>query len=685
MAFTDTSKTNYKKIILVRVQHSHFDPNPTSVGGGIYTYEVERPVFRVARNGVDLVQVTSTPTVDDTFFYDETTKVLTLKLASAPNDTTNVVTIYTYLFYTNERTRALPESPDAAQSSSNPLRDWEPKVSSVPIFRQSIRNNLSGILTTSASSLSIINTDNALNPLLGENQSFANKLVDIWLALDDVSSIDKVYTGVITGATVDDLIFTLSLTDSTSKLDAAAWMGDLEEEAYHLVDDNPTLDPQSNQVVNRFYIGKSSRFTRVLDPTITGTTGYRPVFDSLETAINVNYSDTVSGTTNREWNLGRSFNGLEEVSATFNSISGGGLGSDYVEFTPTISPAGEFRVGQAVLVAGSIEERVINVVGSVVTITWDSGTATPLTTDTVVGAKATIFIRGVNLDGSVTYVGYNDVTLTETATAGGNVNSKITFDDNFEAGIADFGGNSLSPLIHNIGFILSLPTQNEADSPIDHGDVLKKILERANIVGGVNLPSFLDITALDTELQFSMPYFDEIDYDPYRDYVERLLLTTNGLLYTQADQVIYDEIELPTTQLDKITTDESLRGSRRMSVDFRDIAHITTGFNPHSDVTESGTSSSKHRYLHESDKSTRFRHLAIELNSSVLTLRSKINRNRKIEYRYRAFALGLDLVPGDNITLQHDVTTDGTVNTFITEISKSLRDVDITVTDILDD
>lgn len=691
MAFTDTSNNVYRKIILVRVQHAEYRPSFTDLGGGLYEYGgLDKVLASLSRNGDPLTRVAGTPTVDDTYSYDGLNGTVVVKLASAPDPDVNTLVFVTYLFYTNERARALPQDPLLPASTTNPLRDWEAKVSNVPTFRQSISNNLSGILSTSGSSIDIINTDNSLNGLVGLNGSFANRVVDVWIALDSVNNIDKVYSGIVSGVSVNDTIFTFRMTDITGKLNAQAWMGDSQDEVYYTSNTNPQLDPSANQTPVVFYIGPASRTSLTSDGSVVGITdAKKPSFESLESAINIDVDTTVSATTNREWNVGRSFNGTHETSCTISALVAGGFGSDFLTFTPTLAAGSRFHVGQATRFPGSgFEERVVRLdANGDVVVTWDSGNASPAVSDTVLGARVTAYISGVNSDGSSTFVPFSSLSVSESATSGGNVNTKLVFNDDFEAGISDFGADKLSPNNHQVGFLAVFSDDNAAASPIQHDDVVEKVLEKAGVIGSVGLPAFVNNSVRTTELQFSIPYFDETDFGDYRSYLETVLLTTNGVLYTGVDEVVYDELAIPTTQVATVTSDRTLKGSRRLEVEYRDLAYFTTGFNPHSPVSETGLESSKHRYLHAIDTATRFRHVAVQIDPDVLELRSKLNRNRKAVYTHKTFAENLGSSPTDEVTLQHDVTPnpDSTTNVFLTEVTKSVTDTTVKSSDLLDD
>ena len=677
MAFTDTSGSKYNKIILVRMQYGQFISSFSDLGSGLYEYQIAGPIAKITRNKlIPMTKVTGTPTSDDEYSHDEAAGTLTVKLASAPNETSNVLIFYTYLFYTNEKNRRIPETPDSPfNATTNPYRNWDSRVASVPTFTQSIKNSLSGILSTAVSSLDIINTDNALNFILQKNNSFANKDVEMWLALDDETSIEKVYRGNIVGLRITDTICTFRFTDPTNKLDAPAWMGDTDEEAYYRREVGQNIDINDEDTPRRFHIGPHTRASIRDDESMSTATDTKSVvFESLQRAVLI---DRVAGVgasaLNRDFDLGRSLTSMVDTSATITATVAGGSGSNFYTFTPNVSSSGaDFTIGQGVSVDGyATSYRVIRIdTNGDVTITWLSPDATPSNGTSVTGDKITLYKGTGNssftrLNPSVISV-VNDINTT-----GGNKKTTI-----------QLSGVSYDPDAEQIRFIGTYQKDSTSDSTI-----VSRILDRSGVIPAGSGITFDAQTTSASILQFSIPYFDETDYEIYRDYVERILLTVNGLLILDEDEISYRSILEPVSQASTITTRDTLQNSRVIDVDYRDIAYITTGFNPHSQVSESGDASSKHRYLHDTEKATRFRHLAVELNSTVEDLKSKINRNRKAVYTHSTFARDLGKIPSDDMTLEHDNTPNpnGTTDVFLTEVSKSTRSTRVRSTDILDD
>ena len=128
MAFTDLSQQASRRFFLVRLTPARNVTSLLSLVSGLYEYDLSYKISRVTRNGDDLTEVSSAPASNDEWYYDESTGKLQVKLASAPDTDTNVIIAYYRIYYTSERARALPDDPIVAESSSNPIQDWEPRL-----------------------------------------------------------------------------------------------------------------------------------------------------------------------------------------------------------------------------------------------------------------------------------------------------------------------------------------------------------------------------------------------------------------------------------------------------------------------------------------------------------------------------------------------------------------------------
>jgi hypothetical protein len=91
-----------------------------------------------------------------------------------------------------------------------------------------------------------------------------------------------------------------------------------------------------------------------------------------------------------------------------------------------------------------------------------------------------------------------------------------------------------------------------------HGSILKKILESAGLT--VNSSS---ITAMNTLFSvngaFSIPYFDEDDYNPYYKYIEDLLQSTLGYIFlNNSFEIEYELFSTPSSTSEITETDINL-------------------------------------------------------------------------------------------------------------------------------
>lgn len=219
---TVKAKRASKRFMLVRLTPARYVNDSLSLVGGVYTMTFPYPVASVERNGSALTKDTSTPSTNDHYYFDESGQTLSIKLASAPSST-NIIVVYYYLFLTGNEPQRTYETPT---DTATTVRDWEPKLVSYPRLSQSISNLVGGVFSIQSSNLQIINTDYSFQSYLTVNDSFYQKQVEIWMAVDDVSNIYKIFTGRVVSVKADKSVVTLDVSDGFYQLKSSAFMGD---------------------------------------------------------------------------------------------------------------------------------------------------------------------------------------------------------------------------------------------------------------------------------------------------------------------------------------------------------------------------------------------------------------------------------------------------------------------------
>ena len=173
-------KQNTKRTCLVRITPARFVSSDLAAqGSGIYTMTFSiAPLSKVEREGNVLTKV-ATVSNNDEWSHDESTGLFTIKLASAPNGTDNVVIAFYNLFYCDSTGEITYETPT---DSSTTKRYWEPRITNSISTRQSFNNIVEGIFSISANSVDIDDSDlHFRSTYLGENDSFYKKEVSVWV------------------------------------------------------------------------------------------------------------------------------------------------------------------------------------------------------------------------------------------------------------------------------------------------------------------------------------------------------------------------------------------------------------------------------------------------------------------------------------------------------------------------
>jgi hypothetical protein len=126
--------------MLVRLTPARWVNDDLSASGSLYSMTFPFPVAKVQRNGVDLTNDGSTPDANGEWLWIESTQTLQIYSTSAPSSTVAFVVFY-HVFVSNRKTRIAAQDPEAAVSSTNPLRDWEPRLQGNPRIKQSVKTS----------------------------------------------------------------------------------------------------------------------------------------------------------------------------------------------------------------------------------------------------------------------------------------------------------------------------------------------------------------------------------------------------------------------------------------------------------------------------------------------------------------------------------------------------------------
>jgi hypothetical protein len=679
-------KTNQasEKFYLIRMTPRRYINNAmTSIGGGLYTAPSSGFIIAgIKENGTPLTPVTGTPLAGQ-YNFDEENALLTIYPNSAPSST-NIIIVEHYLFYTQDRHRVVYEDPE---SNTTPLRDWVPRIRNNPVISSSVENIVFANLSINISSLTLINNNKEFNQYIGDDDSFHKAEIKIWLCLDEIENIQKIYDGKITRINLTETNVNFNFDDPLSGLVSPALMGD-DSDAYFNLNDIPNLFPNDNGRPIPYIFGSVSRYVTVADNTIAGLpTAQKVEQSSLYNAACINYTNAVSSTTNREWGLCRvDATGFLDFSFTPTNIDNSAPG--YTRLDGTANEINKFKVGdtfRAEYLTVSYYLRVVYVdrANNYLYTTKEAA----LMSGAIVYANdcPTIVVTDEQANTHLC-LAERDYTTSVTTTSGGNKYLKITFTDNFEANHA--GLTALDPGAYKVKYRVRPDTTNHK-----HGSVVKSILENAGL--SVDIASVTAANAaLDVNCNFSIPTFDQVDYGTYVSYLERVLASAFAYIGLNNDfQIEYHLFQAPNST-NEVTDIDILKDSVTIEVNYQDIINQIVAYNPHYSASEAveNTSDSpsatetytKSKYLHDIKKTTRFVHFLESINARLAEI-IKVRGERYALYNLDTKLINIDNIIGDDILLKTDTLLGGSTSKQlkIVRISKQPSKTNIIASDLL--
>jgi hypothetical protein len=732
MSISTTAKglRSSERFMLVRVEPARDATTLlASAGSGLYTYTFNAVVSKVTRNGVELTADASSPSVNDHYYHNESTGVLTVKLASAPNASTNVIIVYYYLFYTSLRPRTAYQTPTDNTTSE---RAWEPRLVELPTVAQTYRNAIGGVLSISSGSVSLINTDRALQAYLTDNDSFYNKAIDIWVCIDSTDEIQKIFTGRVQRVALLNERARLVVSDGLAQLNKKAFMGDTADEAIYKREASsfPDMYPGANYTPVPFIFG-SSRFAYKTFTLSEGretlhsielggaSTGFGEVtsldHEYCTKAICTDYSVENSDSENRVWGIARTrgnFRTIDIGNPTGGVINyrknsvGNNSGDESYNLNPADdttgtttrrawqmdyagTPDGNLKPGDSFvwdngLGGGNFVSRYFFMVthvgpnyvrGYMPGLDPSSSTGTFSTANVQTNQAPALVIYDTRT-GQRYFPCYDyDFTYSITTTSGGNKYMEVTFNDGFET--ATSGGTRnhtnmsvLHPSVHTVGFRVEQAT---ASSATTHAVVMQTMLEAAGLA--VNAASITAAnSALTANASFTIPYYNQAEIGSYLEYCQDLAFSTLGYVAQNNSQEIeYVLFEAPaaSTEIDTNLTEQR---SVKVEVEYQDIVTEVIASNPHrpddsdSALTFATASSNKAKYLHGFEQRKYITHLLDDITGRIDTHLALLSQ-RRATYEFTTATELITAELGDDLTLSSNQVLGGSGSTNLKIIS----------------
>lgn len=649
-----------KKIYLLRMNPARDITDDLVLdAGSIYECTINLKVNKVTLNGVELTKVDNL-TADKQYTFNESTGELRVYTLSAPGDDFTFIA-YHYLFFTDDQFRYVPQTPT---DSATVTREWEPRLFGGIDFSQSVENIIQGTLSIAYSAIKLKNNDAYFQNFLGFNESFYNKKIELWLCLDTVDNIKKVYEGVVTEVLIDSETASFKVEDILSRLQQPASFGTPTNYQYYNDDASIgiTVSPNKAGTVVPFIIGRFSKYALINAAIATRPNARKLDPESLLEAICITYSATISGTTNRAWGLCLSYDSVPLVFPTLSSMTVDNSDANCTKIH-TITPAINFDyifVGdQMAFVNGGSSKYLdiieVDYVNSFIYVEKDAGltSAWQCSADTV---TTSVFLQraGVNtrLRQGRDYGIFNAMV---DSVGGGDFKTMVYlfFNNNFETAL---GIPDLDPINDRIVFRIRFNNWG-------HGEILKRALNSAGIV--TNDASFAQADIdLPVNCNFSVPYIDESDIRPYYGYIEDILKSTLGFLRMNSSfEVEYNLFAAPTAPAE-ITDSNIVRDSLNLEIKYKDITNEIIAYNAHLDAedivskdptnTPSKTlKNNRSLYLHDCNNTDRFRHVVdniVPTLQKILAIRSE----RRVNYVLSTKGSNLDSQLGDEFKVVND-------------------------------
>jgi hypothetical protein len=675
-------------------------------GGGVFSTTFDPPVtIESVKDGAnDLTETTASSPSSSQFYYDEDSGLLRVNLGI---EGSALYVVATCSLRITSRETGVVASRDPTDTATA-KRLWEPRLATDPVIRESVKNAFAGVFTLEEISIEIKNEDRWLQQFVSSVDSLRDKEVLVWLCLQDVTNIRRVFTGKSRSLQLAPSQASIDVYDSFSLLDQGAYFGDTAGEAIYLKNGGTFtgLDPTRQGLPCRLIAAKFSRYKQKPG----GVWPYYPsvVFDGessldpefLEEAHCIDYSSTISTSNNRQWGLCRTLDGLRNIVVGTRSgvpVNSGSLTG--LTFSAAVWATMDLQIGDTVSFATGHYGRVVKIESVLTTKqVWFRTTATvspAIVNATAITVHPAVELVIVDSAGVAYYPIYGrDYTITDVATTGGNVFHRIDFVSSFESvtwnSIDWFGelneavAPGIDPGRHKVFFKVRPATTN-----LSHANFLKTLCESAGLT--VNAASFTAAdAAFSANALLSVPWFDQTDYGTYRDYAEGILESTLGYLsVNDSGEVVY---ELVSTVSPTATRDDNLvvRDSATCSMDFNDIVVVIIAYNPHdySDETTIGASSATEEgtlgiYVHGVLTQTQMRHYLDTIATRLADI-IEIRSRAIITYNWTTETEDLDTSIADDLTLESDQVLGGvgSVAVKVIRLEKSTKGVAVTAVQI---
>lgn len=232
------------------------------------------------------------------YYYNPANGELKLYTEYSFNTTTFAIFEY-FMFFTDTRGKYAPYNMESGFKTVY----WHPRLPANLDFDFSQQNNLQGLLSISASAISLKNQDKYFNDFFSLFDCFNNREVKVWSCEGSVSNKKVDFVGLIRGVDVTDDACTFSLADPLARLDdlyqdgKAKTVGDLSS-----IGGYPIKIVDTDRIVPRV-LGKISSFSLLYKNAGDINITWMDKANMIE-CIDVSYVPAFGTANNRVWSCG---------------------------------------------------------------------------------------------------------------------------------------------------------------------------------------------------------------------------------------------------------------------------------------------------------------------------------------------------------------------------------------------
>lgn len=665
----NTVKNNLssQKFHLVRIQSAREIGGDLTLDSGttyLHTFHVSN-IQKIVVDGTVYTKVSSSPSSEE-YTFNESTKEITINLGTAYSS--QQVVVFFYLFYTKDEARIAPETPTDTSSMD---RNWEPRIARSPRTNVDFKNITDGQLQFGSSAITLFNQDHAFDQYIGDNDSFANKEIVVWTAIDNIENVKITFRGIITRLTVSDNV-TIDFDSDFSLLDQTFFSNGSYLSSTFNTSKFPNMDRSKENTPIRKLYTKLTAYSVIEEDAAKSLYKLSPT-RMLEAVCTV-YDEEITTSNNRRW--GTVLNTSGTINAqTVTPTAVNNSDPDYTLITYSGSP--DINIGDTIEFAHATnpDENVyvfnVDTGNKQIRVTKNTNIDT-----SYFGALGSITV--VITQGNTNY--YPLFRRDYSLDAGQNDAIIVVFASNFEATL---GMNTLDPNFDQVKF------RARASSTVntEHGDVMEEILETIGLT--VNSDSITEANNTSLETNFTIPYINDPSFPTFGNIIESILKSTLGYITLNNDlEIEYALFDAPNPGVADTRTDDNIvRGSASFDIDYTKLYNSIIPINNHDridlDYTNIGYESSKATYLHEVKRQRELTHVL----ASPDRLQQNINliSERKLLINYEVKAIDLDTIVGDDFTLS-GISLPGNKSSLdikILETQKEPETVIITASDLL--